>query len=304
MTEYFEQDTSETAQKVHALFSSILEHLLSLSETVRSIKPISSACGKALSTFLGTLSLVDFIDTIEVLLQRPGDELRRKVLRLLENRLEGNGNKDKASYTRSLEFLTTLLDIVQTSDDILLKHAAVACIEKISEKYGKKDLDKVVEAATIISGDKCIGETDSRIRIMGLLCIASMVEVATDAIIPILPVALPRSLALLEISMNSKDGNSQLHDASYSVLSALLVHVPWMVSAEYLDRILQLSAKSAYAAVSEDSHDNRREALQLFAKKVEMQEVFGAVERNWEYATAQGPTVSLFKKFSPFRTIY
>lgn len=302
MTQYFESDTSETAQKVHSLFSSILEHLLSLSEAVRSIKPISNACGRALSTFLGTLSLVDFIDTIEVLLQRPGDELRRKVLRLLENRLESSNNKDKTSYTRSLEFLSTLLNIVQTSDDILLKHAAVACIEKISEKYGKKDLDKVVEAATIISGDKCIGETDNRIRVMGLLCIASMVEVATDAIIPILPVALPRSLALLEVSMEPKEGNPQLHDAAYSVLSALLVHVPWMVSAEYLDRILQLSAKSAYAALSEDAHENRREALQLFAKKVEMQQVFGAVERNWTFATTQGPVVS-FLRFSPLKII-
>ncbi|KAF3490614.1 U3 small nucleolar RNA-associated protein 10 [Arthroderma uncinatum] len=288
MVQCFESDETEDATKVHGLFSSILERLLALGEAVRSIKPISDACGDALATLLGTLSLVDFIDTIEVLLKRPKDDLRRKVLRLLENRLELTNDRDRASQLKALSFLSVLVGIVETSPDILLKHAAVACMEKISEKYGKKDPEKVVEAAVVVAGDKCMGQTDSRIRIMGVLCLASMTEVIADGIIPILPVALARSLDLLQGSMATKTRNPELHDAVYSLLSALLVHIPYMISPGDLDRVLQLSANSARAGLSQDCDDNRQDTLQLLAKRVDSKEVYNTVERNWDFSVSQG----------------
>ncbi|KAK2861375.1 snoRNA-binding rRNA-processing protein utp10 [Arthroderma sp. PD_2] len=289
MVQYFESDETEDATKVHGLFSSILERLLALGEAVRSIKPISDACGDALATLLGTLSLVDFIDTIEVLLKRPKDDLRRKVLRLLENRLEHSNDRDTASQSKALSFLSVLVGIVETSPDVLLKHAAVACMEKISEKYGKKDSEKVVEAAVVVAGDKCMGQADNRIRIMGSLCLASMTEVIADAIIPILPVALPRSLDLLQSSMVTGARNPELHDAVYSLLSALLVHIPYMISPGDLDRVLQLSSNSAQASLSQDCDDNRQEALQLLAKRVDAKEVYNAVGRNWDFSVSKGP---------------
>ncbi|KAM5482154.1 snoRNA-binding rRNA-processing protein utp10 [Microsporum canis] len=289
MAQYFESDETEGATKVHSLFSSMLERLLALGESVRSIKAISVACGDALATLLGTLSLVDFIDTIEVLLQRPKDDLRRKVLRLLENRLDNSNDRDTASQSKALSFLSVLVGIVETSPDILLKHAAVACMEKISEKYGKKNPEKVVEAAIIVAGDKCMGQMDNRIRIMSSLCLASMTEVIADAIIPVLPIALPRSLDLLQSSIKSGEQNPELHDAVYSLLSALLVHIPYMISSEDLDRILQLSSSSSHASLSEDCDGNRQDALQLLAKRVDAKEVYNAVERNWDFSVSKGP---------------
>ncbi|KAK2739203.1 snoRNA-binding rRNA-processing protein utp10 [Myotisia sp. PD_48] len=286
---YFESDTDEDAKEIHALFSNILERLLSLAETVQSIKPISDACGDALATLLGTLSLVDFIDTIEVLLQRKNDDLRRKVLRLLEHRLEHTNDQDKASQSRALEFLSVGIKIIETSSDTLLKHAAVASIEKISEKYGKKGPEKVVDAAMVVCGDHCMGQADGRIRVMGVLCLASMTEVIAEAIIPVLPVALPRALDLLEISIKDKDENPQLHDAVYSFISALLVHIPYMFSAGDLDRVLRLSSNSAAADLPQECDDTRQEMLQLSARKVEAKEVFNVVGRNWDYCIAKGP---------------
>ncbi|KAF3899628.1 SnoRNA-binding rRNA-processing protein utp10 [Trichophyton interdigitale] len=288
MVQYFESDDTEDAKKVHSLFSGMLERLLALGESVRSIKAINIACGDALATLLGTLSLVDFIDTIEVLLQRPKDDLRRQVLRLLENRLDNSNDRDAASQSKALSFLSVLVGIVETSPDILLKHAAVACMEKISEKYGKKNPEKVVEAAIVVAGDKCMGLADNRIRIMSALCLASMTEVIADAIIPVLPVALPRSLDLLQSSIQAKEQNPELHDAIYSLLSALFVHIPYMISSEDLDKVLCLSSSSAHASLSEDCNINRQEALQLLAKRVDAKEVYNAVERNWDFSVSNG----------------
>ncbi|EFW19119.1 snoRNA-binding rRNA-processing protein utp10 [Coccidioides posadasii str. Silveira] len=288
MSECFDSGTEQQVDKAHGLFSAILEQTLALSESVRTVKPVNSACGETLGTLLGTLSLVDFVDTIEVLLQRPSDDLRRKVIKLLENRLDSSNDRDKASQARVLSFLTVLINILETSPDILLKHAAVACIEKIGEKYGKKDPSQVLAAAKVISGEHCLGQPDRRIRVMGLLCLASMSEILGEGIIPTLPEALPRAFDLLRDTLGASDDDSQLHDAVYSLISALLIHVPWMISGEYLDNILQLSFISSNTDLGEGSDENRLEALQLLAKRVDVKEAFAGVERNWDSAVTQG----------------
>ncbi|PLB50122.1 U3 small nucleolar RNA-associated protein 10 [Aspergillus steynii IBT 23096] len=286
MAEDFESE-GDAAGQIRDLFSRILEQVLAIGDSMQNVKPVSQASGEVLSALFGTLSLADFLDTIEVLLQRPNDELRRKVLRLLEGRLRQNPERDGPSQIRMLDFLPTLVAIVQTSPDILLKHAAVACIDRIADKYGKKDPSKVIPAAVAVAGETCIGSEDDRIRIMGVLCLASMAEVLGQSMIPALPATLSRSLALLELSLQAGQENTRLHDAVYSLFSALFVHLPYMLSGAQLDKILLLSFKSATSEESEA--ESRQEALRLLARKVDVAATFGAVDRNWQQATAAGP---------------
>ena len=295
MSEFFDSEIDESSD-VHKLFSGILEKILKLSENVRDIKPLSKACNGTLGTFLGTLSLVDFIDTVEVLLGRPDDDLRRRVLELTENRLDSSQGQDGASRTRALEFSSVLVDILQTSSDILLKQAAVACIDKISEKFGKKDPQRVIAAAKAVASGQCIGQSHDGIRVMGMLCLASMTEVLGEGIIPVLPDALPRSFDLLQSSLRAGDEKPALHDAVYSFISALLTHVPWMVSGTHLDNVIQLSFKSATEELSTASNDNRHGTLQLLAKRVDIKETFTSIERNWSSAVSEGPKVLLFRE--------
>lgn len=287
MAEAFESEEGDAPGQIRDLFSRILEQVLAIGDSMQNVKPVSQATGEVLSALFGTLSLADFLDTIEVLLQRPNDELRRKVLRLLEGRLRQNPERDGLSQIRLLDFLPTLVTIVQSSPDILLKHAAVACIDRIADKYGKKDPSKVIPAAIAVAGETCIGSEDDRIRIMGVLCLASMAENLGQSMIPALPATLSRSLALLELSLEAGQENTRLHDAVYSLFSALFVHLPYMLSAAQLDKILLLSFKSAASEESED--DSRQEALRLLARKVDVAATFGAVDRNWQQATAAGP---------------
>lgn len=291
MTKIFSSDNSNVAP-IHHLFSRILEQLLAFSDTVRANKPVSKACGDALGSLLGILSLVDFIDTIEVLLRRPDDDLRRRVLRLLESRLNQSHERDSASQSRVLAFLPTLIGILEGSPDVLLKHAAVACIDKTAEKYGKKDPASVVAAAKAVAGEGCIGQPDDRIRVIGMLCLASVTDVVGEAIIPVLPAMFSRAFGLLKDTLESNKKNTQLHDAIYSLICALITHVPWMISDDHLNHILRLSFKSAVADLPEEAVENRHEALNLLARRVDVNEIFKAVDSNWSFACFEGPQVS------------
>ncbi|PGH07574.1 hypothetical protein AJ79_06244 [Helicocarpus griseus UAMH5409] len=287
LTKIFESDNADVAP-IHNLFSRILEQLLALADAVRANKSVSKACGDALGSLLGSLSLIDFLDTIEVLLGRPNDDLRRRVLRLLESRLEETHDRDSASQSRVLDFLSTLVGILEGSPDALLKHAAVGCIDRIAEKYGKKNPDAVVAAAKVVAGENCVGQSDDRIRVIGMLCLASVTEVLGEAIIPVLPDVFSRAFGLLKSSLEPSKKNTQLHDAIYSLFCALITHVPWMISDEQLNNIFQLSFKSAAAHLPEESDDNRHEALKLLARRVDVNETFKAVEFNWSFAVSEG----------------
>ncbi|KAJ5483008.1 U3 small nucleolar RNA-associated protein 10 [Penicillium diatomitis] len=281
---------NEVADQVRACFSRVLEQVLGLGEHVQSMKPVSHACGEVLGSLFGTLSLVDFLDTIEVLLQGPNDDLRRKVLRLLENRLRQNPERDNESQIRVLDFLPTLVTIVKSSPDKLLKHAAVACIDRITEKYGRKDPSKVIAAAQVVASSSCIGQDDERIRIMGVLCLASMAEVLGEAMIPALPDAMKRSLELLELSLTPNKENSRLHDAVFSLFSALLVNIPFMLSPSHLDQMLGLAFKSTEADLEDASDASRMETLRLIAsRKMDLATSLGAIARNWHHAVETGP---------------
>ncbi|KAL5044710.1 U3 small nucleolar RNA-associated protein 10, partial [Aspergillus fruticulosus] len=285
--------TTETgdAEQIRALFSNILEQVLAIGESMQSVKPVHQAAGDVLSGLFSTLTTIDFLDTIEALLKRPDDALRRKVLSLLAARLQQSPERDGASQMRMLDFLTVLVDIVQSSSDILLKHAAVTCIDRVTEKYGKKEPSMVTSAAQVVASASCIGQEDDRIRINGVLCLASMVEVLDQAMIPALPEVLSRSLALLELSLENNKVNARLHDAVFTLFSALFVHLPYMVSASHLDRLLVLSFKSA--ASDEDlDNENRQEALRFMARKVDMAVALASIERNWTQAVSAGPSAT------------
>ncbi|KAJ5087353.1 U3 small nucleolar RNA-associated protein 10 [Penicillium angulare] len=288
----FEND-DENAAQVRACFSRVLGQVLNIGESVQHMKPVSQACGDVLGALFGTLSLVDFLDTIEVLLQEPNDELRRKVLRLLENRLRQNPERDSESQIRVLDFLPTLVKIIESSSDPMLKHAAVACVDRITEKYGRKDPSKVISAAKVVASPSFLGIDDTRIRIMGVLCLASMAEVLGQSMIPALPDTLSQSFKLLESSLTPGKEQSRLHDAVFSLFSALLDHLPFMISAANLDKILLLSFKSSNASLEETCEDSRQETLRLMAaRKMDLAATLGALDRNWQHAVEAGPTAT------------
>ncbi|KAK4163476.1 hypothetical protein QBC43DRAFT_239171 [Cladorrhinum sp. PSN259] len=287
ITQLAERDDMESG-KIRDLYANLLEGILNLAATVKGKKVLYSRCGDALSNLLNLLSIAEFIKSVETLLDRPNVGLRQKVLRALELRVDSENTGDKQSRDALLAFLPQLTAVIRESDDMNYKHTAVTCVDKISEKYGKKDLDAVAAAAETIAGDHCLGQSSQTLRVMALLCLASLVDVLQDGIVPVLPVAIPKALSYLEDSLKGETANVELHDAAYAFLAALAQHIPYMISGAYLDRLLACSNTSAATELNAESNSNRLHCLQFLAKLVDAKTMYLALEKNWLHATNAG----------------
>ncbi|KAK5664222.1 hypothetical protein OQA88_438 [Cercophora sp. LCS_1] len=274
--------------KIRDLYATLLESLLSLAAIVKSKKQLHNRCGDALSNLLNLLSMAEFIKSVETLLDRPNVELRQKVLRALELRVDKESNTDPKSRAALLAFLPQLTAVIRESDDMNYKHTAVTCVDKIAEKYGKKDLEAVAAAATTIAGDHCLGQSSETLRVMALLCLASLVDVLQDGIVPVLPVAIPKALGYLEQSLQGEAANAELHNAAYAFMTALAQHIPYMISGAYLERLLVCSYASAAAGLDTESNQCRLDCLQFLAKLVEPKALFVALDQTWSKASAAG----------------
>lgn len=286
-----ERDDMETA-KIRELYAQLLEDVLTIADTVKSRKALHARCGDALANLLNLLSVSEFIKSVETLLDRPNVGLRQKVLRALEARVDSEGQADPQSRAALLAFLPQLTAVIRDSDDMHYKHTAVTCVDKISEKYGKKDLEAVSAAASTIAGKHCLGQTDRRLRIMALLCLASLVDVLQDGIVPILPTAIPKTLEYLAGSLDGADSDVELHNACYALMTALAQYLPYMISGAYLDQLLAISNKSAQSPLDEEDHDNRKECLHFLAKQLDAKVLFTALQNNWATAMDTGYAVS------------
>ncbi|KAM0562200.1 hypothetical protein ACHAPJ_002645 [Fusarium lateritium] len=275
------------ASRLRELYATLLENILVLADTVKATKTLHGRCGQALSNHLNLLSIGEFIKAVENLLDRPDMGLRQKVLRALEVRVEQESNTDPASRTVLLAFLPQLTAGIRESTDMRYKHTAVTCVDKIAEKYGKKDIEAVVAAATTIAGEHCLGQSEERLRVMALLCLTSLVDVLQDAIVPVLPSAIPQAVKYLDESLKEDARDEELHVASYGFISSLAEHLPYMLST-YLDRILEVSNKSAEIELDDETKESRVDCLHFLAKQLEAKEIFSALDRNWESARSAG----------------
>ncbi|TWU73652.1 snoRNA-binding rRNA-processing protein utp10 [Metarhizium rileyi] len=281
-----DREDMESAE-VRELYATLLENILILADDVKMNKTLHGRCGSALSNLLNLLSVGEFIKAVESLLDRPDLGLRQKVLRALEVRVETESNTEAASRKALLAFLPQLTAAIRESSDIRYKHTAVTCVDKIAEKYGKKDVEAVVAAAETIAGKYCLGQEEQRLRIMALLCLTSLVDVLQDAVVPVLPIAIPEAVQYLEVSLGGETADQELHSACYGFISSLAEHLPYMLST-YLDKIFEVSNRSAEVGLDDEANESRTSCLEFLAKRLDAKEVFAALDRNWEKATDAG----------------
>lgn len=173
-----------------------------------------------------------------------------------------------------------------------LKHTAVVCIDGIAEMFGKKDVAAIVASARIVAGDECLRASESSLRTISILCLATIVEVSSDSFISIVPLALPKAMDSLATSIGEDTEDGALHNAVYSFFGALIIYVPWMVTSADMDSVLKLSFESANAGMSEECNQSRIEALRLMSKKLEAKDCLAALDRTFTIAMTEGPLVS------------
>jgi U3 small nucleolar RNA-associated protein 10 len=280
------------AARIRDIYSTLLENVLALADTLKDQKRLHGACGDVLESLLGLLSTSDFVKSVEGLLDRPNDSMRRKILKSLEVRIDHESPSNTNSRCAMLGFLPQLTAIIRESKDVLYKHIAVGCVDKISEKYGKKDLEAVAAAAETIASSDCLGQSDNRLRVMALLCLASLVEILREGIVSVLPSAIPKALEYMEASAKDDDEGQKLHIAGYAFISALVHYLPYMVSGGYLDKLLEITNLSAEADLDEAADESRMECMRLTAKQIDAKSMFGALQKDWERAAGMGTSVS------------
>ncbi|KAH8205749.1 hypothetical protein TruAng_000025 [Truncatella angustata] len=276
------------AAKIRELYSTLLEDLLSLAESLKPYKTLHDRCGDTLPRLLNLLPIGEFVKSVENLLDRPDIVIRRKVLRALQVRIEREGQADAHSRTALLAFLPQLTAIIRTSEDMTYKYVAVECVDLIAQKYGKKDPEAVSAAAMTIAGDQCLGQDDVRLRCLALLCLASLVDVLQDGMVPVLPAATPKCLAYLKDNIADASRNSSLHNACYTFMHALAQHLPYMLSGSLLQQFLTISSASASADLDAEAVDARVQCLQFLAKTVDAKALFTALEHTWTDAADHG----------------
>lgn len=174
---------------------------------------------------------------------------------------------------------------------MLVKHTVIACLDTIIEKYGKKNIEGILAAVSTVTSSHGIDHSDRHVQIISLLCLTSAVEILGPDAIPLIPGALTVALKHLETSVTEDEKAVGLHNAVYSFLDALFVHLAWIMTASYLDRVLRLSHKSAEAGLDESSNENRCHTLRIIVRQVAAKDCFSAIKRSMADAIAAGPLV-------------
>ena len=269
-------------------FGDLLEQVLGLRQNVASHADLSAITNELLTSLLDLLSLAELVVVVERLVARPGDIVRTKALRLLETRLRVTIGKDSSTHTTILSLLPRMSELIQESKDSKVKHAAVACVDQICEKLGRKDPSAIAAVAPAISGPSCLDPSDTRLATMGLLCLASMVEVLKEAVIPLLPDMMVKAFDLFAVSLTEGKEDPQLHNAVFALFGALLTHVPFMLSEKHLDSVLRAAYESCNSDLGLECADMRRDVLQLVARNIDVKQSVAAIGRTWSDAVANG----------------
>ncbi|KAL0259357.1 snoRNA-binding rRNA-processing protein utp10 [Diplodia seriata] len=282
------REDSEDATAVRNVFTQLLEKTIQMSQQFKQQEDLKDACGQVLSSLLRLLPTAELVKSTETLLGHASDDVRRTALRAVEAQAINVKQSDTPARIALLEFLPRATSVIQKSADISLKHTAVACIDQIAEKFGKKDTAVVATAAEVVAGDQALGASENRLRVMSLLCLASTVEILQDDFIPLIPKVLPMAFAYLEESINAGAKGDSLHNAVYSLLSSIIERIPYIFSGSYLDSALQLSHKSAAAELSDEADENRKQFYHLAARQIDAKDCFTALDRNWDSSVQAG----------------
>ncbi|KAK1081175.1 snoRNA-binding rRNA-processing protein utp10 [Friedmanniomyces endolithicus] len=272
--------SSGEAGTLRSIYAQLLEQTMQLSRDLASNDELRDTASSVLTSLLGLTPTKDFIESSAQLMQTGSDETRQQVFQSLESRVAQAKRGDSTLQQTFLEVLPNCCVFVAKEQPVAVRHAAITCMDQIIEKYGKRDRVAVLHAAKTVSGDAALGSEVVSLRTMSVLCLASMVEVLGDEFIPILPKVLSKTLDYLDETQSAVKCNKQMQSAAFGFATAVLDHLPWIYSAEYLDRTLQ------QAAVSRDIETDASSAFcALASRKIQAEPLLCSLDRTFAKMT-------------------
>ncbi|KAF2124641.1 hypothetical protein P153DRAFT_349723 [Dothidotthia symphoricarpi CBS 119687] len=277
--------------KPREVFANIVQTTIQLSKKVAQSHKLYECCSRVLARCLDLLPTADLIKSAELLLSNPDAQVQVAAIKSVELRAGTAVQNDRSSVSALLSFLPNVENVLQESQELDAKIIAVSCIDRIIERFGKRDTSAVAAIAQTISGPQALSSSDDRIRILSLLCLTSVVDVLEDGAISFLPTVLPVAFEYLSLAIEEE--KTGLHNAVYSLLSNIVERLGYMFSREYLDTALRLSHRSAAGDLEDACDESRRSFYQSVSVDLGAQEVFAAIKSTWSHAVTEGFDASL-----------
>ncbi|KAF2011080.1 hypothetical protein BU24DRAFT_399265 [Aaosphaeria arxii CBS 175.79] len=269
-----------------AVFADIIESIIQLSKQVAGRPKLNESCRRVLTKCLDLLPTIDLISSAELLLSNPDPKVQVAAVRSVELRAGSVVQHDQQSVDSLLSFLPQADALLQKSEDIDVKAVTVSCIDRVIERFGKKDVTAVESVARTIAGAQSLASKEDRVRILSLLCITSIVDVLEEEAISLLPTVLPIAFKYLEESITEEKRG--LHNAVFALLTNIVDRLAFMFSREYLIPALKLSHRSAVGDLGDSCDESRRGFYQSLSAGLEAQEIFVAIKSTWSAALSNG----------------
>jgi U3 small nucleolar RNA-associated protein 10 len=282
---------SRDPTRPRAIFADIVETTIRLSKNVTQGSRTYETCSRVLAKCLDLLPTTDLIRTADLLLASPDEQVAIAVVKSVEVRAGNVIQNDQQSVTALLSFLPRLDALLQHSEHVEVRIIAVSCIDRVVERFGKKDVSAVEGVARTISGAQALSSDDDRVRILSLICLTSIVEVLGEDAISLLPVVLPIAFGYLKESIE-KD-NNELHNAVFNLLSDVVQRLAFVFTREYMVPALELAQLSAVSDMDDECDETRAQFNRSVANHLGAQEAFTAIKATWPSAITQGYEVCL-----------
>lgn len=291
----------EQSQLIRDLYAQLLEKAVRLSSSVASNERLIDSSDSVLRSILGLLPTAEFISSSGRLMQSGSDPTRQQVFRSLEVRAHEAKRGNRQAQAIFLGVLPNCAIYIQPSQSVKTRNAAIACIHRISEKFGKADTSAVLQSAKDLVGDAALGSDERSLRISSLSALASIVPVLGDEAVAILPPLLMKCLNYLQITVNpnrSGTTDEQLVDVGSRLLNSVLGSLPWMLSGASLDSVIKIAAQFNQAAENPVHGIEEVEQLRsLLARKIAPSELFAALQRTWAQVLLLGQQ-AIFQQLS------
>ncbi|KAL7777724.1 hypothetical protein CFE70_004393 [Pyrenophora teres f. teres 0-1] len=285
---YRKKDDPEKPRKI---FADIVETTIQLSKKLVSSPKLYAGCSSVLANCLDLLPTTDLTKSAELLLSSTDSHVQAASIRSVELRAGTVKQNDRKSVEALISFLPSAQKVLQQSPLTDVKMISVSCIDRIIERFGKKDISAVSSVAQVIAGPQSLLSSEDRLRILSLICLTSVVDVLEDEAISLLPTILPTAFEYLAHAIETE--KTGLHNAIFTLLSNIVERLGYMFSREYLDKALRLSQRSAAADLEDACDDSRNAFFQSVSEHLSAQEVFAAIKSTWPHAASQGFEASL-----------
>ncbi|KPI44107.1 U3 small nucleolar RNA-associated protein 10 [Cyphellophora attinorum] len=210
------------------------------------------------------------------------DEVKAQALQSLARKLQQKGNIDTETATAALDYLSNLQAMISGTDDVKVQVAAIRCVDGLCARYGRRDVNKLLDTAVILAGDAGLSSSNENVQAVAAHTLASLVLMMREAAVPIVSQALQGALHMIENSHVDGSSKMLLHNAGFSLITSLAQGVSFMLSEDDVGSIAVAAAECAFSDLPNECEQFRREALTPLAENIDFETFLQSLMQKWE----------------------